>query len=79
MQKLSHFSRKELRDFTAWSQMQVRRHLERLEELEHVTSRGGRNGVTIRYELLTDANEAADNYHVGLIDIAKLRRKQPVK
>jgi DNA-binding transcriptional ArsR family regulator len=54
----------------------VRRHLERLEELELVTARGGRSGVAIRYELLTDAAQAADIYHVGLIDVAKLRRKQ---
>ena len=31
-QKLAIFSRRELRDFTSWSQMQVRRHLEQLEE-----------------------------------------------
>jgi len=72
-QRLSLFSRRELRDFTGWSQMQVRRHLERLQELEHVTTRGGRNGLTIKYELLTDVNESADSYHVGLMDIAKLR------
>jgi DNA primase catalytic core len=75
-QKLALFSRRELRDFTSWSQTQVRRHLERLEELELVTARGGRSGVAIRYELLTDAAQAADTYHVGLIDVAKLRRKQ---
>jgi hypothetical protein len=72
-QRLSLFSRKELREFTGWSQMQVRRHLERLQELEHVTTRGGRNGLTIKYELLTDVNESAESYHVGLMDIAKLR------
>jgi hypothetical protein len=59
--------------------MQIRRHLDRLQELEHVTTRGGRNGVTINYELLSDANEAADSYHVGLIDLAKLRRNNPAK
>ena len=72
-QRISLFSRRELRDFTGWSQMQVRRHLDRLQELEHVTTRGGRNGITIKYELLTDAHETVTGYHVGLIDIAKLR------
>jgi DNA primase len=75
-QKFALFSRRELRDFTGWSQTQVRRHLERLQELEYVTTRGSRNGVAIQYELLTDADEAADSYHVGLIDVANLRRKQ---
>lgn len=78
-QRLAIFSRRELREFTGWSQMQVRRHLERLQELEYVTTRGGRNGVTMRYELLTDASESADSYHVGLIDVDKLRRKKPAK
>jgi len=75
-QKISLFSRKELRDFTGWSNTQIRRHLDRLMELEYISTRGGRNGLTIKYELLTDANESADSYHVGLIDIAKLRRKK---
>jgi hypothetical protein len=74
-QRISLFSRRELRDFTGWSQMQIRRHLERLQELEYISTRGGRNGITMRYELLTDAHEAADTYHVGLIDVAQLRRK----
>jgi DNA primase len=74
-QRISLFSRRELRDFTGWSQMQIRRHLERLQELEYVSTRGGRNGITMRYELLTDALEAAATYHVGLIDVSQLRRK----
>ena len=73
------FSRRELRDFTGWSGTQIRRHLEHLIELEHVAVRGGRNGVLIRYELLTDIAETADGFHVGLLDIAKLRRKAPEK
>jgi DNA-binding MarR family transcriptional regulator len=75
-QRITLFSRKELRDFTGWSNTQIRRHLDRLIELEYISTRGGRNGLTIKYELLTDANESADSYHVGLIDIAKLRRKK---
>ena len=38
--------------------------------------RGGRNGVQIKYELLTDAEEDGTGYHVGLIDVAKLRKKK---
>jgi len=72
-QRSALFSRRELREFTGWSQMQVRRHLERLQELEHVTTRGGRNGQAITYELLTDVTETATGYHVGLIDIDKIR------
>ena len=76
-QHLSFFSRKELREKTGWSNMQIRRHLERLCDLEYIAQRGGRNGIQIKYELLTDANESAKSYHVGLLDVAKLRNKKP--
>jgi DNA primase len=75
-QRYSLFSRRELRDFTGWSQMQIRRHLERLLELEYLAVRGGRNGVALKYELLTDAEEKPDVYHVGLLDIEKLKAKE---
>ncbi|MDG0995487.1 MAG: hypothetical protein P8O22_12235, partial [Akkermansiaceae bacterium] len=75
-QRLSLFSRKDLREFTGWSQMQIRRHLERLLDLEYVNIRGGRNGIAMKYELLTDAQESDQTYHVGLIDVAKLRKKK---
>lgn len=76
-QRLSLFSRKELREFTGWSSTQIRRHLEHLIELEHISQRGGRNGLLIKYELLTDAMESADCFHVGLIDVSKLRKIKP--
>ncbi len=73
-QNLTFFSRRELRDFTGWSQMQIRRHLERLIELEYLAVRGGRNGITLKHELLVDVNEAKAAYTVGLIDVAQLRK-----
>jgi DNA primase catalytic core len=74
-QRYSFFSRRELRDFTGWSQMQIRRHLERLLELEYLTTRGGRNGVAMKYELLTQVEESKGGYTVGLIDLAQLRKE----
>jgi hypothetical protein len=74
-QRISLFSRKELREKTGWSHTQIRRHLERLIELEYISTRGGRNGVRIKYELLTDAKEDRTGYLVGLIDVKSLRRK----
>lgn len=78
-QKFARFTRREIRERTGWSGSQIRRHLEHLIELEHVAQRGGRNGLLIQYELLTDSAEIATGYHVGLIDIAKLRLKNPKK
>jgi DNA primase len=76
-QRLALFSRRELREFTGWSGTQIRRHLEHLIELEHVTTRGGRNGLIIKYELLTESAESVTGYHVGLIDASKLRKMTP--
>lgn len=75
-QRLCLFSRRDIRDATGWSQMQIRRHLDRLVELEYVHLRSGRNGTTLQYELLTDVDEESIGYHVGLIDVKKLRRKK---
>ena len=74
-QKLARFTRREIRERTGWSGTQIRRHLEHLIELEHVTQRGGRNGLLMQYELLTNAHESTDGFHVGLIDIEMLRKK----
>jgi energy-coupling factor transporter ATP-binding protein EcfA2 len=75
-QRLTLFSRRELREKTGWSETQTRLHLERLLELEYLTVRGGRNGVALKYELLTDAEEMPDAYHVGLLDIETLKAKE---
>jgi len=69
------FSRKELRDACGWSLTQVRVHLERLVELEYLAIRHGRIGSQFVYEILFDLDTPEAVAHVGLIEIAKLRRK----
>ncbi|MFD2304855.1 DNA primase, partial [Roseibacillus ishigakijimensis] len=78
-QRLALFTRRELREKTGWSQTQIRRHLENLQELEYVLMRGGRNGVQMKYELLLDASEQAGAFHVGLIDVEELKQKEAKK
>jgi len=75
-QRSALFSRKELREQTGWSETQTRLHLERLEQMEYVHRRSGKQGSLCRYELLTDANEPKGSWHVGLIDVAKLKKKK---
>ena len=72
-QSLALFSRRELRTASGWSYSQVKRHLDRLQEMEYVAPRYGRMGVTMRYELLIDADEPADAAHIGLLDVERLR------
>jgi len=78
-QRLCLFSRRDIRTATGWSETQTRLHLERLEAMEYVHRRSGKQGSLCRYELLTDAAEPKESWHVGLIDVAKLRRKKTGK
>jgi len=73
-QHLALFSRRQLCESTGWTYSQVKRHLIRLQELEHIIPRYGGMGSTMRYELLADANESADaTPQIGLLDVEKLR------
>ena len=78
-QKYSLFSRRELRDFTGWSETQTRLHLERLEGMEYIYRRTGKQGSLCKYELLIAASEKAPTWQVGLLDVAELRKKQNEK
>jgi DNA primase catalytic core len=69
------FSRRELREACGWSLTQVRAHLERLVELEYLEVRHGRLGSSFVYELMIDAATPEAVAHIGLIDVAELRKK----
>jgi DNA primase catalytic core len=68
------FSRRELREACGWSLTQVRTHLERLVELEYLELRRGRLGSSFVYELMMDADAPEDALHIGLIDLAELKK-----
>jgi hypothetical protein len=76
-QRLTLFSRRELREKTGWSETQTRLHLERLEGMEYVHRRTGKQGSLCKYELLIEASEEAPTWQVGLLDVAKLRQNEP--
>jgi hypothetical protein len=71
------FARRELREACGWSLTQVRLHLERLVELEYLELRHGRLGSSFVYELMIDAVTPEAVAHIGLIDVAELRKKHP--
>ena len=75
-QKFARFTRKEIRERTGWSETQTRLHFERLEAMEYINRRNGRQGSLGEYELLTNAAESVTGWQVGLIDVAKLRPKK---
>jgi len=69
------FSRREVLDHTGWSYPQVRRHLERLVELEHVLVHRGHRGNSFLYELLWDGRgTGGEVFMTGLIDVESLRK-----
>ena len=68
------FSRRELRETCGWSLTQVRTHLERLIELEYLELRHGRLGSSFVYELMMDADAPEEALHIGLIDVAELKK-----
>lgn len=69
------FTRREVREQTGWTDIQVRTHLGRLVELEYVLVHRGGRGQQFVYELLWDgATDGDGKPHLsGLIDAASLR------
>lgn len=69
------FSRREMRELSGWSEFQVRVHLGKLEAFEYVFRRWGKQGRGCAYELAVSP-EPDRMAHIGLLDVAKLRRKE---
>ena len=71
-----HFTQREVRHFTGWSDVQVKIHLRKLVELEYVLVHRAARGQSFLYELLY-AGEGQDGrpFLMGLIDTEKLRRE----
>jgi hypothetical protein len=68
------FSRREIREQIGWSDRQVRVHLARLVELEHVIVHRGGRGLTFVYELVWDGGGLDGTPHLaGLTDATALR------
>ena len=70
------FTRWDVREWTGWSDFQVRVHLGRLVELEYVLSHHGARGQSYVYELLyRGEGQTGQPFVLGLVDVEKLRAK----
>jgi hypothetical protein len=71
------FTRRQVRELTGWTDFQVRIHMARLIELEHVLVHRGTRGQSFVYELLY-AGEGKDGmpFVLGLVDVERLRREE---
>jgi DNA primase len=67
------FSRREIRDYTGWSDGQLKIHCSRLTELEYLLVHRGGRGHSLVYELLYDGDPQQQSKHLmGLIEPDKL-------
>jgi len=70
------FSRRDVREYTAWGNTQLKVHLKRLEEMEYLLVHRGGRGQSFVYELLYEPPpENGSKFLANLIDGKKLRRK----
>jgi DNA primase len=68
------FSRRDVREYSGWSDFQVKMHMRKLEELEYVLVHRGGRGQSFVYELLYDGGGKDGKPHLmGLIDAGSLR------
>lgn len=71
-QDRARFTRRDVRMRTGWSEFQVRTHMQKLEDLEYLARRHGKQGLGCIYELLVDRNEPEGIAHIGLISLDQL-------
>jgi hypothetical protein len=72
------FSRREVREYTAWGNTQLKTHLKRLEELEYLILHRGGRGQTFVYELAYQGKgEDGDLFLMGLLETKRLKITKP--
>jgi DNA primase catalytic core len=70
------FSRRDIREYSGWSDFQVRTHIRQLEELEYIYSVTGRRGKEYVHELVArSGGEDGRPFLIGLVDMEQLRKK----
>lgn len=69
------FNRRDIREFTGWSDNQIKAHIGQLEDLEYLIVGKGERGRMYRYELSLDGAGHDNKRLPGLTDTAALRSK----
>ena len=71
-----HFNRRHIREYSGWSDFQVRTHIRQLEDLEYIYSTTGKRGKEYVYELVyTGGGEDGSPFLIGLVDTEQLKKK----
>jgi len=75
-QKDLRFSRRNIREFTQWSDGQLKIHCKRLEEMEYLLVHRGGRGHAIEYELLYNGDVNMNKAQMmGLLDVEQLKQQ----
>jgi DNA primase catalytic core len=74
------FTRRDIREFSGWSDFQVKTHVRQLEELEYIYSLTGRKGREYVYELIYQGSgeeniDSNKKFMIGLADIDDVKSK----
>ncbi len=73
------FTRRAVREFTGWSDYQVKIHIKQLEELEYLVPISGRRGQSFCYRLAWEGEGLdGERFLPGLVPVEELRRKAEV-
>ncbi len=71
-----HFNRRQIREYSGWSDFQVRTHIRQLEDLEYIYSVMGKRGKEYVYKLAYNGEgEDGQPFVIGLTDIKQLKEK----
>ena len=71
-----HFTRKDIREWSRWSDFQIKCHIRQLEDLEYVYSVAGKKGKEYVYELLYDGGgDDGRPFLMGLTTVQQLKEK----
>ena len=67
------FNQRQAREYSSWSDYQVRTHLGKLVQLEYLAVYPGTGGIRFEYELLYDGDGSGKPHLIGLLDIEELK------
>jgi len=68
------FNRRDIREFTGWSDNQIKAHIGQLEELQYLLVKQGERGKLYRYELAGNEENEGKKRFFGLADPKKLEK-----
>ncbi len=70
------FTRRQIREYTKWSDWQIKAHIKELEEMEYLYSRMGSKGKEYIYEMRYHGQgKDGSKFYLGLTPIEQLKKK----